>query len=415
MLYNVMSMTQYYYKALKDHKEFVEGYVEANSQREARDKVRSLGFLPTNIYEEMPVSVGAKSKGAKSLSNISLSLADKIFFTSELQVLLDSGISILDALESVAKYSKKNKISMIAKDLEFSIKAGKTFTESLEKYSKSFGEIYVALCYAGESSGTLPGVLNYLLLLLRKQESLKNKYIQMSIYPSILVIFTIAVWFLLGGLVFPKLVASLNIENVPFTVSALVNSVSFVCDYWWFLLLCIAGILYGINVVFGFGAIKKKFAQFMMSVPVLSDCVQYFSLAHYISVMHIAYDSGIPILNAMNMANSTISNDVMRVRAERAVKLVEKGESLTDAYNLSELIPPMILPLISTGEKTGKLGQMFRDASIGIEKKLDMALEALSKAFEPTLLVIISVIVGYFIIAFSQMYSEGMLSILNGI
>ena len=82
MLYNVMSMTQYYYKALKDHKEFVEGYVEANSQREARDKVRSLGFLPTNIYEEMPVSVGAKSKGAKSLSNISLSLADKIFFTS---------------------------------------------------------------------------------------------------------------------------------------------------------------------------------------------------------------------------------------------------------------------------------------------------------------------------------------------
>ena len=113
------------------------------------------------------------------------------------------------------------------------------------------------------------------------------------------------------------------------------------------------------------------------------------------------------------MAEKTISNDVMRKHAEDVVKFVSEGQSLTDAYYKSQLIPGILMPLIATGEKTGKLGQMFRDASIAIEKKLDMAIKALASAFEPALIIIIGICVGYFLIAFIQMYTQGLSSIIN--
>ncbi len=405
-------MVKYFYRALKNQKELVTGYVEAHTQREARDAVRKMGFLPTYIYEEN-LKPHEQNKNLKKHSGIKFTISDKIVFTSELQVLLSSGISILESLESVAKYSPKPKIVRIADELSKAIKGGATFSEALKMYSDVFGEIYIALCYSGETAGSLPEVLNYILSLLRKQSDLKGKLIQMSIYPAILVLMLIVLFFGMGGFVFPMLIKSLSVEHVPPTVSVLTDSVSFICKYWWFMLITGIGCAYGINIMFGFGKLKTAISNFLMKFPLIAGCVQYFSLAHYMSVLHIAYESGIPIVEAMNMAVKTISNKVMQKRAADVVQFVSAGEALTDAYYKSQLIPGILMPLIATGEKTGKLGQMFRDASIAVEKKLDMAIKALASAFEPALIIVIGICVGYFLIAFVQMYTQGLSSIMN--
>lgn len=405
-------MSQFYYKALKDQKEIVSGYIEANDVKEARSKVRGLGFLPTNIYEES----AASTKSAKvntSNKKYSLSLSDKILFTSELQTLLSSSISTLEALESIAKYSPKKNISNLVVELEKDIKNGSTFSESLEKYSDVFGNVYIALIKAGEMSGTLPTVLGYLLNLLKKQGKLKDRFIQMSIYPAILVVALVGMYFLAGGFIFPKLIYAMSIDTPPIMVSVVVDSVSFCFRYWWFLIIMAFGAGYGINFLFGAANLKEKFSKFVMNVPVLSDCVQYFSLAHYMAVMQIAYDAGVPILDALKMAEGAIDNTIIRNRAAQAFELVQKGQTLTDSYQISGLMPPMLMPIVATGEKTGKLGQMFRDAVIGIEQKLDIAINALVKAFEPTLIVILAIFVGYIVVAFMQLSAAGASSILN--
>lgn len=405
-------MARYFYKALKNQKEAVSGYIDAESSAEARNKVRQLGFMPTGIYEEKPEDISELSYSNRQVK-LKLKLSEKILFTSEMQTLLSSGISALEALESVSKYSSSRKISLIADDISESIKAGLTFSQALKKYSSVFGNIYLAICVAGEHSGFLSDALGYLLTLLKKQDSLKGKFFQMSIYPSILVTILVGVFFLMGGLVFPKLISGLNITDPPLTVSILTGSVSFILHYWFLILIFVVGLCYFINSIFGFDYIKKAYSDFLMKIPFLSDCIKYFSLAHYMSVMHIAYEAGIPITESLKMAESTITNDEMRKRAKDVANLISQGKSLTDAYYQSQLIPGVLMPLIATGEKTGKLGQMFRDASIGIEKKLDLALDALSRAFEPFLMVVLGGCVGYFVIAFFQMYSEAMSSFLN--
>lgn len=405
-------MSQFYYKALKDQKEIVSGYIEANDVKEARSKVRGLGFLPTNIYEE---SAEPKKFEKVNPSNkkYSLSLSDKILFTSELQTLLSSSISTLEALESIAKYSPRKNIANLVVELGKDIKNGSTLSESLEKYSDVFGNVYIALIKAGEMSGTLPTVLGYLLNLLKKQGKLKDRFIQMSIYPAILVVALVGMYFLAGGFIFPKLIYAMSIDTPPIMVSVVVDSVSFCFRYWWFLIIMAFGAGYGINFLFGAANLKEKFSKFVMNVPVLSDCVQYFSLAHYMAVMQIAYDAGVPILEALKMAEGAIDNTIIRNRATQACELVQKGQTLTDSYQISGLMPPMLMPIVATGEKTGKLGQMFRDAVIGIEQKLDIAINALAKAFEPTLIVILAIFVGYIVVAFMQLSAAGASSILN--
>ncbi len=405
-------MSQFYYKALKNQKEIVTGYVEADNVKEARSKVRDLGFLPTNIYEEFAEPTKSV-KANPSKKKYRLSLADKILFTSELQTLLSSSISTLEALESIAKYSPKENISNISLELENNIKTGETFSDALDKYSDVFGKVYTALVKAGQMSGTLPTVLGYLLNLLKKQEKLKDRFIQMSIYPMLLVAALIGMYFLAGGLIFPKLIYAMSIDNPPIMVYIVVDSVSFCFKYWWFLIILGAAGVYGTRLFFDDVKIKEKISNFLMKVPVLSDCIQYFSLAHYMAVMQISYDAGVPMLDALQMAEGAIGNTVIQKRAKNSYELVKKGKSLTESYQISGLMPPMLMPVVATGEKTGKLGQMFRDAVIGIEQKLDVAIGALAKAFEPTIIIILAIFVGYIVVAFMQLSAAGASSILN--
>ncbi len=404
-------MPKFLYKALKNDKEIVSDYVEAENPRDARLKIISKGFLPTEIYEE---SIGIKSghDSVKKDENIKLSLSEKIAFTSELQNLLSASISVLEALDSVIKYSPSKKVKLVTKRIYDLIKNGATFSEALRVYSSTFGHVYVSICHAGESSGTLPEVLAYLLNLLKKQDSLKGKYIQMSIYPAILILMMVALYFIAGGVIFPRFVSLLQVDPTPLA-SLFIDGVSFFQRYWHVLIVLIGASVFALKSVFNFKVLTDKLSEICLQIPILGTCMQYFSLAHYSAVMHIAYDSGIPIIDAMKMAEQTISNHVLHEKAVSAAELVKQGKSISEAYESTELIPGILMSLIYTGEKTGKLGQMFRDASLAIEKKLDMALEAMSKAFEPAMIIVIGIFVLLFAVALIQMYAAS-LSALGG-
>ena len=110
-------------------------------------------------------------------------------FTSELQVLLSSGISILDALESIELNSPKHKIKTICSNLKLSIMSGETFAKALSSlYEQVFGPVYIALVKSGENSGELDETLMRMLILLRKQQSIKDNIFSASIYPAILLV-----------------------------------------------------------------------------------------------------------------------------------------------------------------------------------------------------------------------------------
>lgn len=398
-------MAKFFYKALKDNKTEVKGYVEAESSREAREKIRNLGFLPTNIHEESFETPAAEKTVPKVKS---LSLSEKILFTSELHVMIASSIPIIDALETVEEHAHKPKVQILASDLKDKIMKGQTFSEALKSYDKVFDPVYIGLCAAGEESGSLEKTFEYILSVLKKQDDLKARIISMSVYPVITVVFLIAVFLLCGVYIFPAFINGANISagDIPFTVKFVVGTCDFIFQYWMLVIAAMAGGVFALIKLLEQSFFKRFIDNLLLNIPLVRDFVRYINLSSFFTVLNVAYESGVTIVLSLELAISTISNSVIKQEGEISKKLVDKGGILSQSFLRSNLLPPVFNTLIVTGEKSGRLGQMFRDIAIGIDKRLDMVTNALSKAFEPALLVIIGIVVGYIVVAYFQLYGS---------
>lgn len=401
-------MKKFYYKALKENKkDEVSGFIDAETPREAREKVRQLGFMPTNIHEENPLSAESEiSEGVPVIT--SLSLDEKIFFTSELQVMLSSSISTLEALSVIVQHAHKPKIKKLAADLQDRIAHGQTFSDAIKPYSKIFGDVFIGLCTTGEASGELDKTLERMAALLKKQDDIKSKIISMSVYPVCIFIIIIAIFLTCGFFIFPKLIESANISasDVPFSVKWIIITCNFLLTNWLIVIITIAAGIAALVKMGALSGVKKFFDNLLLNIPVVSDFVRYINLSSFFAVLNVSYEAGIPISSAMELSSSSISNTVIKSQAKSVELMTSNGQLLSQAFSVTEFVPPTFNVMIATGEKSGRLGQMFRDIAIAIDKKLDMVTEALAKAFEPTLTVVIGIIVGYIAIAMVQLFGS---------
>ena len=413
-------MAKYKFNALKKNNNVINGEIEASNPREAREKIRELGFLPTKIYLEQSIDIQQYSDLVsddinKSQMNVNhLSLQEKIMFTSELEVLLSSGIPIIEALQSIANNTPKIKIKTVCEKIKGGILSGMTFAQALEKfYGKVFGPVYTGLVKTGEDAGELEATLDRMLLLLRKQDSIKGKIINASIYPAILIVMMLGLLILFSKFVFPAFmgVFAFNGAELPFLASMLVGLCSFVEHFWWFLLIGVGAICGVVSSLFKNYFFKRNWDEFILKVPIVSEFIKYINLSNFLTVLHISYDAGLPIMSGLELSNKTVGNLSIKSKIYNSIAIVKKGKSLTEAFQSTDAIPHALLTMVATGEKSGTLGKMLHDAAEVIDKKVDMALEAMTKMFEPTIIIILGGVVLFVAVAFYQMYA-GMLGTL---
>lgn len=412
-------MAKFQYRALKNKKEFIEGEIEASTLREARQKIVALGFLPTKVYEEnsMQDKLVEPTQTAPTTGKRvkRLSLNEKIWFTSELETLLSAGIPILEALESVQKNSASLKIKTICTNVIQSIYSGNTFAQSMEKlYAKVFGQVYIGLIKAGESSGELDETLIRMLVILNKEAKILDKVKSASIYPSILLAMMFGLIMLFSVVVFPRFCTFFSSTggDIPLFAQVVFGFCDFVHKFWLFLIVGIVGVITGLHSLMQTYSFKKNIDMIVLKIPKLSEFINYINLANYMTVLYISYEAGVPIVSALELAQKTVGNIIIKSKLSNVVNMVKNGKSLAEALNFSQVIPSALLSMIATGEKSGSLGKMLKETVDVIDKKIDFVLDALSKAFEPTIIIIMGICVGTFLVAFMQMYIASLTSLI---
>lgn len=401
-------MPRYLYNALKENKkDVIEGEVEALTLREARQKIRDLGYMPLKIFELNLVvndlSAMADNKGGMRF----LSLSDKILFVSELQVMISSGISIIESLQTIERHSPKMKIKKIAGELQRAILGGKSFAESVNYlYHDIFGDIFIDLCETGENSGELDVTLQRMLVMLKKQDDIKGDIIQALIYPCILILIMFGLLVFFSKVVFPifmGLIMTYGGQIPPFA-SAVVGTLRFVGDYWYFCLLAILGSFGAVNFLAANQTTRSFFDKLFLKIPVLSEFVEYINLSNYMCILSISYDSGVSMSKTLTLAKRTIGNTEIKKKAASANLLIDKGAPLSEAMERSFLLPGALVTMVAAGEKAGNLSKMLDECVSVIDKKIDMVLKALTKAFEPVMIIVLGISVLIIAVAFMQMY-----------
>ncbi len=409
-------MSKYLYNALNsNNKDVIVGEVEAETPREARQKVRELGYMPLRIYDPSLVTTEEVKTGENRGSITFLSLSDKISFVTELEVMLASGISVVEALSTVEDNSPKPKIKRLASELKKSILAGRSFTESLNLlYHDVFGDIFIDLCETGEYSGELDLMLRRVSLMLKKQEEIKSDIVHASIYPCILLVIMFGLLVLFAKFVFPAITAMLvgNGAQVPAFAGGVIATMNFINSYWVWCILAAVALGYCLHNLMRNPETRSFFDKLVLKIPILNEFISYINLSNYMCVMNIAYESGVPFDKTLALATKTIGNTEIKQKALKANALVAKGNLLSDSLSMSKLLPGALITMVAAGEKSGSLSKMLEECVIVIDKKIDIVLKALTKAFEPALIVILGVVVGVIAFAFMQLYVSMIQSIL---
>lgn len=387
-------MTVYKYLALKNHKEIVKGKIEAESPRQAREGIRKLGFIPTKLYEDNREN-DTKEKKIKNSKIQNMSLQEKIEFTSTFQILASSGIPVIESLVFIENDATKPKLRQIAKELRLQIMAGSTFADTIARYPHVFGQIYIGLAKAGEDSGELDKTMERLLELLKKEQNIRSKVTGTLMYPAFVIILAMFIVTVMLVFVFPafKDMFANQGKELPWITATLMSTGEFLKKYWILIPMIFATVIFGTKFLLQWEPSKRYIDEHVLHVPIIGEMMSFSNFSNFIAVMQVAYDAGVPIVDCLYLSDLTLTNYTLQKKISQATVAVQQGQHLSAALKGTEAIPKMILFMISTGEQSGRLGDMLQQATIFIDKKLDDIIDTMSKMVEPIMLLVIGSIV----------------------
>ena len=382
-------MPIYSYTALKQGREIVKGEITASNLKDARDVVRKMGLVPTQINEYND----AKAKKAARLS--SLSLSEKIDFISTLQILLTSGIPAVESLMFMEQEAAKKKIRDMSKILKTQIMAGSTFADTLARYPQVFGYIFIGLIKAGEESGELEKTLGRIKDLLTKQANIKSKVIGTLMYPMFVVVLAFIITIVMLVFVFPAFKEMFEQQDkaLPLITSVMINAGDYLKTYWYTIPLFILAIVALIFVIFNWQPARKVLDKAVLKVPLLNNLILYSNYSNFMSVLSVSYEAGIPIVDCLHLAVITLTNYVLRTKMSGAIVKVQQGLQVSQALKATKIVPKMLLFMIATGEQSGRLGDMLEKGVNFLDRTLDGIIDTMTKMIEPIMLIVIGSIV----------------------
>ena len=382
-------MPIYSYVALKQGKEVVRGEVTASNLKDARDVIRKMGLVPTKINE---FNEGKQKKGG-SISP--LSLTEKIDFISTLQILLQSGIPAVESLMFMEQEAAKAKIRNTSKDLKTQIMAGSTFADTMARYPQVFGYIFIGLIKAGEEAGELEKTLGRIKDLLQKQADVKGKVIGTLMYPMFVIVLAVLITLVMLIFVFPAFKGMFEQQDkaLPGITQMMINAGDYLKEYWYTIPIFIVAFVAFCIVVTKWQPARNILDRLVLKIPLLNNLILYSNYSNFLSVLSVSYDAGIPIVDCLHLGVITLTNSVLRNKMSGAIVKVQQGLQVSQAMKATKIMPRMLLFMISTGEQSGRLGDMLEKGVNFLDRTLDGIIDTMTKMIEPIMLLVIGSIV----------------------
>jgi type IV pilus assembly protein PilC len=383
------------YKALKNNVQ-VEKQIEAASQAAVLDYLRRNGYFP--------ISVTASKKDEPSIFATLFSkndFNDIVDFTRQIAIMLNAGLTLIDALEILKKQLIKPTMKQMVEDIDSQIKAGESFSSALKKYPDSFSNLYIALVKSGEASGKLGEILLRLADNLEKERDMKSKLKGALIYPVIVVVAMVAVMFIMITFVIPKLLnlyKDFDVE-LPWTTQVLIAVSTFSTRFWPLIIIGTVFGWYSFQKYLKTRAGKEAFDRITLKLPVFGSIIKVSALVDSTRTLAILIGSGVSILDALTIIIDTTENVVYQKAFTSISRKVEKGQSLGVSLDQEGIFPPILVQMAQVGEQTGNLDDTLLRLSKYFEMESEIAIKSMTTLIEPMILVVLGAGVGFLVLS----------------
>lgn len=362
-----------------------EGVIEADGQRDAALKIKTKGVFPKEITEAVSFR---KRRLFKRFSP--LVLAD---ITRRLSTLISSGVPLVESIDALSS-EQKGEWKHVLLDIKDRLAGGASLARAMQSHTAVFPDFYTGMVAAGENSGTLNDVLLKLADFLETEINLRNKVRTALIYPTFMACVSILIVFFLFTFVIPKITKIFEdtSASLPLATVALIWISTAFKKFWWLLFSLLAGVylLYRkINVT------KKGIIDSIL-IKEPTGMMMGLYMLRFTMTMGFLLSGGLPILNAMQLTAKATGNVVLENTILSAKNLVSQGAKLSTSL---EGFPPTLLQIISTGEQTGRLPDILKKTAESYESEFDRKLQRAISLLEPSLILIMGLIVGFIVVS----------------
>ncbi len=382
------------YRGLSKKGDHIKGIVDADNIRTAKMKLKKDGVFVTDIKDKKKTPT--QRKASSNLGKGKVPVKDLALMTRQLATLIKANIPLVDALSAVSEQTENPSLSEAIADCKNQVNEGSPFHKALTRYPHIFSKIYLSMAEAGEASGALDTILMRLAEFLEAAADLRQRLSTALTYPVIMLVVVMGVMLGLFTFVIPKIVTVF--ESFPeLTLPWYTQMVIYVSDifvrYW---MIIVGGLTASYFLFFSWKKTPSGSAQWdalSLQLPLFGAVVRMVAVARFTRTLSTLLVGGVPMLQAMEIVKNVVDNAVIAQAIENARSNISEGESIAGPLKKSEQFPPLVIHMVSIGEKTGDLENMLTQVSDAYDFQVTSKIEAMTSLINP----IITIIMGFII------------------
>jgi len=413
-------MPQFSYKARRKTGEVVQGVLDVADRAAALVQIERLGLFPVMVEgaRGAAANVAAASGEAKGRSLMPAfskkkrlrrpKLQELATFTQQLANLLNSGMPLTVALNSMTHLESKGIPSDVSRALKQEVMEGRSLSDALAKQRTVFTDLYINMVRAGEQSGALVDVLRRLADHYNRFAEVQSKFKSALIYPAVVASVGIGIVIFFMTFMLPRFLTIFQGLNVPLPLATriLVGISHTFSSYWWVMLLLI------ITAVVLFKRFKataegmRKIDSWKMNAPVIGKVFRLNMFGQFARTLSTLLINGVPVLTALKITEEIVPNVIIKEALAKTREAVTDGKTIAQPLAQSKIFPQLMIDLIKIGEETGDVPGALKNVAETYENELTLALRVMTNLIEPAMIIVMAMLVGFLLFSvLSAMFS----------
>lgn len=416
-------MAQFSYKARRRSGEMVQGILDVADRPAALTQIERLGLFPVAVEAAKGAGASNSEKVGRAGSFSALlpptlrealtkkrkpKLQELATFTQQLANLLQAGMPLTVALNSMVHLQSKGIPSDVARQLKQDVTEGKSLSDAMSKQPIIFSDLYVNMVRAGEQSGALVDVLRRMADHFERFAQVQSKFTSALVYPAFVAVVGVGIIIFFMTYMLPKFMSLFGEmgQQLPLMTQILINVSHLFTRYWW---LMVSVLIAGFIVFKRFQATaegKLRIDSWKMSAPVFGKVMKLNLYGQFARTLSTLLENGVPVLTALKITEQVLPNRVIKEAISKTRDAVTDGKTIAQPLAQSKVFPQLMVDLVKIGEETGDVPGALKNVADTYENELNIALRVMTNMIEPVLIVVMAVGVGFLLLSvLSAMFS----------
>lgn len=383
------------YKARNARGELMRGVLESSDRDAVADQLMSTGITPIEIV------LSKKTEGESDGGLLARLLEEKVrpidvqLFSRQMYTLLKSGVPIFRGLAGLQESATNKAFARVLKDIRESLDAGRELSAALRRHPSVFSSFYISMVRVGEMTGRLDEIFLRLFNHLEFERDMREKIRTALRYPSFVLAAMIVAMVVVNLFVIPvfiKVFAGFKTE-LPLLTKILIGSSNFMVHYWPLFLVTVFAAFVGVRMYVSTANGRYQWDKLKLRLPIAGEIISKATLGRFARSFSLAFQSGVPIVQALNAVAQVVDNTYIAGRIEQMRDGVGRGESVLRTAATTGVFTPIVLQMIAVGEETGELDDLMDEIAGMYEREVEYEIKTLSAKLEPVLIVWLGILV----------------------